>query len=119
MVEYEIFCSPTIPIAGQPMCNDIGCTTNISTIEYVGLDTSGNHIFKPNTSCGTIPKLSPTDSQRFASAKAEMDAMAEKYKPIADKLVEEIYKSSQNAPLLFTNPTTRKARKHYKPKFTL
>lgn len=69
--------------------------------------------------CGSITKLSPNDAERFAKVKAEMDAMAEKYKPIADKLVEEIYKSSQNAPLLFTNPTTRKARKHYKPKFTL
>lgn len=70
----------------QPMCNDVGCATNVSTI---------------------------------ASAKSVMDAMAERYKPIADKLVEAIYESSQNAPLLFTNPTTRKARKHYKPKFTL
>lgn len=101
------------------MCNDVGCITNVPIIEYVGFDTSGKPIYKPKTSCGTIPKQSPTDSQRFASAKAEMDAMAEKYKPIADKLVEEIYKSSQNAPLLFTNPTTRKARKYYKPKFTL
>lgn len=106
-------------IGGQPICNDVGYTTNVPTIEYVGIDTSGKPIYKPNTSCGTIPRLSPTDSQRFASIKAEMDAMAEKYKPIADRLVEEIYKSSQNAPLLFTNPITRKARKHYKPKFTL
>jgi len=104
---------------GQPMCNDVGCATNVPTIEYVGLDISGNPIYKPNTSCGTIPKLSPTDSQRFASAKAEMDAMAEKYKPIVDKLMEDIYESSQKASLLFTNPTTRKARKRYKTKFTL
>ena len=127
----------------KPMCNDVGCTPNVPTIEYVGINTSGKPIYKPNTSCGTIPKLSPTDSQRFASAKAEMDAMAEKYKPIADKLVEGIYKSSQkpiellgeetaqqihkafenirkttgkNFPIVFTK---RKARKHYKPKFTL
>lgn len=102
------------------MCNDVGCATNVPIIEYVGMDTSGNPIYKPNTSCGTIPKLSLTDSQRFASAKAEMDAMAEKYKPVIDKLMDEIYESSQNAPLIFTNPTTRKPRKkHYKPKFTL
>lgn len=69
--------------------------------------------------CGSITMSSPNDVERFAKVKTEMDAMAEKYKPIADKLVEEIYKSSQNAPLLFTNPTTRKARKYYKPKFTL
>lgn len=68
---------------------------------------------------GSITKPSPNDAELFAKVKTEMDAMAEKYKPIADKLFEEIYKSSQNAPLLFTNPTTRKARKHYKPKFTL
>ena len=101
------------------MCNDVGCATNVPTIEYVGIDTSGKPIYKPNTSCGTDLRQSPTDSQCFASAKTEMDAMAEKYKPIAEKLVEEIYKSSQNAPLLFTNPTTRKVRKRYKPKFTL
>lgn len=69
--------------------------------------------------CGSITMSSPNDAERFAKLKSEMDAMAEKYKPIADKLVEEIYKSSQNAPLLFTNPTTRKVRKRYKPKFTL
>ena len=110
----------------QPMCDDVGCATKVwngsqppSDIGYIGIDTSGKPIYKPNTSCGTIPNLSSTDSQRFASAKAEMDAMVEKYKPIVDELVETIYESSQNAPLLFTNPTTRKARKHYKPKFTL
>lgn len=129
--------------AGQPMCNDVGCTTNVPTIEYVGLNTSGNPIYKPNTSCGTIPQLSSTDAQRFASAKAELDAMAYKLKPIADELVEEICKSSQKPieplsevtaqqineafenirktmdkdfPMAFAK---RKARKHYKPKFTL
>lgn len=69
--------------------------------------------------CGSITMSSPNDAERFAKLKSEMDTMAEKYKPIADKLVEEICESSQNAPLLFTNPTTRKVRKRYKPKFTL
>ena len=108
------------------MCNDVGCTTQVwngsqppSDIDYIGIDTSGNPIYKPKTSCGTIQKPSPTFAERLAQVKTEMDAMAEKYKPIAEKLVEEIYKSSQNAPLLFTNPTTRKVRKRYKPKFTL
>ena len=127
----------------QPMCNDVGCTTNVPTIEYVGIDTSGNPIYKPNTSCGTIPQLSLTDSQRFASAKVEMDAMAEKYNPIADELIQEIYESSQKPIELLSEETAqqihkafedirktmdkgfpmafakRKARKHYKPKFTL
>ena len=125
------------------MCNDVGCIPNVPTMEYVGFDTSGKPIYKPKTSCGTNLKQIPTDSQRFASAKAEMDAMAEKYKPIADKLVEEIYKSSQipmnplgeitaqqihkafedirktmekDFPMTFCK---RKARKYYKPKFTL
>lgn len=130
-------------IGGQPMCNDVGCTTNVPTIEYVGTVTSGNPIYMPNTPCGTIPTLSPTDVQRFASVKAEMDAMAVKYKPIADKLVEEIYQSSQKPIQLLSEETAqrinkafeniqmtmekdfpmaftkRKARKHYKPKFTL
>lgn len=69
--------------------------------------------------CGSITKPSPNDAERFAKSKSEMDTMVEKYNPIVDKLVEEIYESSQNAPLLFTNPTTRKVRKRYKPKFTL
>ena len=69
--------------------------------------------------CGRLTVADPTLEQRIARLKSEQECIAEKYKPIADKLVEEIYKSSQNAPLLFTNPTTRKARKHYKPKFTL
>ena len=124
------------------MCNDVGCTTNVPTIEYVGIDTSGNPIYKPNTPCGTILKLSPTDSQRIASAKAELDAMAYKLKPIADELVEEIYKSSQKPIKLLSEVTAQQTneafenirktmekdfpialkttkRKHYKPKFTL
>lgn len=72
-----------------------------------------------DTSCGTIPKHDPSHAERMASLKAEVDALAKEYKPIVDKLMEGIYESSQKAPLLFTNPTTRKARKHYKPKFTL
>ena len=133
-------------IGGQPMCNDVGCATTVPTIEYVGLDTSGNPIYKPNTSrtsCGTILKSDLTDSQCFASAKAVMDAMAEKYKPIADKLMQEVFESSQKPIELLSEETAqqinkafenirinmkkdfpmafakRKARKHYKPKFTL
>ena len=126
----------------KPMCNDVGCATNVPTIEYVGIDTSGNPIYKPNTSCGTIPQLSPTDSQRFASAKAELDAMAYRLKPIVDELMQEIFESSQKPIELLseaTAPQINKAfenirktmdkdfpiaikptkRKHYKPKFTL
>lgn len=100
-------------IGAQPICN------NVPIIEYVGIDTTGKPIYKPKTSCGTITKPSPTHAERMASLKYEVDALAKEYKPIIDKLMEEICKSSQKAPLLFTNPTTRKARKHYKPKFTL
>lgn len=93
--------------------------------------------------CGRITASRPMYAERIAKLKTEMDAMAGKYKPIADKLVEEIYERSQkpiellseetaqqinkafeNArktmgkgfPMVFTK---RKARKHYKPKFTL
>jgi hypothetical protein len=69
--------------------------------------------------CGRITTSSPMYAERIAKLKSEMDAMAEKYKPIADKLVEEIYKSSQKVPPPITNPTTHEPRKHYKPKFTL
>lgn len=131
-------------IGGQPICNDVWCTPNVPTIEYVGIDTSGRPIYKPKTSCGIIPKLSPTDAQRFASTKAEMDAMAEKFQPIVDELMREISDSSQKPikllseetaqrinmafentrktmekgfPMVFTKRKPRK--KHYKPKFTL
>ena len=70
-------------------------------------------------SCGRLTVADPTLEQRIARLKSEQECIAEKYKLIADKLVEEIYESSQKTPLLFTNPTTRKARKHNKPKFTL
>lgn len=93
--------------------------------------------------CGRITTSRPMYAERIAKLKTEMDAMAEKYKPIADKLVEEIYESSQKPiellseetaqqinkafenirktmdkdfPMVFTK---RKPRKHYKPKFTL
>ena len=125
-----------------PMCNDVWCTTNVPIIEYVGIDTSGKPIYKPKTSCGTIPKPSPTHAERMASLKSEVDALAKEYKPIIDKLMEEIYESSQKPiellseetaqqinevfnkerktmkgfPIVFTKPTKRK---HYKPKFTL
>lgn len=127
----------------EPMCNVVGCTTNVPTIEYVGLDMSGKPIYKSDTSCVTITKPSPTHA--VASLKAEVDAMAEKYKPVIDKLMDEIYESSQKPIELLSEetaqrmskafedigktmdkdfpialkPTTRKARKHYKPKFTL
>lgn len=97
--------------AGQPIMSSVA--------DDIGMDTSGKPIYNPDTSCGTIPKHDPSHAEQMASLKAEVDALAKEYKPIVDKLMEGIYESSQKAPLLFTNPTTRKARKHYKPKFTL
>ena len=103
----------------------------------------GKPLYFGDLGCGSITMSSPNDAERFAKLKSEMDTMAEKYKPIADKLVEEIYKSSQKPigllseetaqqinkafentrktmekgfPMVFTK---RKARQHYKPKFTL
>lgn len=130
-------------IGGQPICNDVGCTTNVSTIEYVGIDTSGKPIYKPNTSCDTIPKPSPSLAERLVSLKAEVDTTTEKSRPVIDELMEEIYESSQKPIELLSEETTqqinksfenlrmavenglpmaftkRKARKHFKPKFTL
>ena len=103
----------------------------------------GKPIHRGDFGCGTITKPSPTIAERMVSLKAEVDAMAEKYKPIVDELMREIYDSSQKPiellseegaqqilkafedmgktmekglPMTFTN---RKARKHYTPKFTL
>ena len=93
--------------------------------------------------CGSITMSSSNDAERFAKLKSGMDTMAEKYKPIADKLVEEIYECYQNPIKPLTEETSqqitkafeniqktmdkdfpmafakRKARKYYKPKFTL
>ena len=104
---------------------------------------NGKPIRQGDFGCGSITMSSPNDAERFAKLKFEMDTMDEKYKPIADKLVEEIYESSQKPiellseetaqqiskafenirktmekgfPMVFTK---RKARKYYKPKFTL
>lgn len=115
---------------GQPMCNDVGCATNVPTIEYVGLDTSGNPIFKPNTSCGTIPQLSATDALRLESAQADklmqeiLDSSQKPIKLLSEETAQRINKAFENIrktmekdfPMAFAK---RKARKHYKPKFTL
>ena len=115
---------------GQPMCNNVGCATNVPTIEYVGLDTSGNPIFKPNTSCGTIPQLSATDALRLESTQADklmQEIFESSQKPIellSEETAQQINKAFENIrktmekdfPMAFAK---RKARKHYKPKFTL
>lgn len=104
---------------------------------------NGKPIRQGDFGCGHITKPSPSHTERMASLKAEVDAMAEKYKPVIDKLMDEIYESSQKPiePLTeesaqqitkafeniqktmdkdFTRAfTKRKARKYYKPKFTL
>lgn len=104
---------------------------------------NGKPIRQGDFGCGHITKASPSHAERMASLKAEVDAMAEKYHPLINKLMEEIYESSQKPigllseetaqrinkvfedirkakgkgfPLVFTKPTKRK---HYKPKFTL
>lgn len=103
---------------------------------------NGKPIYRGDFGCGHITKPSPTHAERMASLKAEVDALAKEYKPIVDKLMEEIFESSQKPiellseetaqqinevfnkerktmkgfPIVFTKPTKRK---HYKPKFTL
>lgn len=104
---------------------------------------NGKPIRQGDFGCGHITKPSPTHEERMASFKAEVDAMTEKSKPIVDKLMEEIYESSQKPIELLSEETTQqiceafenirkamdkdfpmtfpkhKARKYYKPKFTL
>ena len=93
--------------------------------------------------CGRLTVADPTLEQRIARLKSEQECIAEKYKPIADKLMQEIFESSQKPIELLSEETAqrinkafeniqmtmekdfpmaftkRKARKHYKPKFTL
>ena len=104
---------------------------------------NGKPIRQGDFGCGHITKPSPSHAERMASLKAEVDALAKEYKPIVDKLMEEIYESSQKPIELLSEETVqqinkmfeniqktmekdfpmafakRKARKHYKPKFTL
>jgi hypothetical protein len=82
---------------------------------------NGKPIRQGDFGCGHITKPSPSHAERMASLKAEVDDASEKYKPIIDSLYEEMYKITQVPPFShpFTNSPRRKARKHYKPKFTL
>jgi hypothetical protein len=104
---------------------------------------NGKPIRQGDLDCGHITKPSPTHAERMASLKSEVDALAKEYKPIIDKLMEEIYESSQKPIKLlseetaqridkvfkdfnktvssvFPSPFTKSTkRKHYKPNFTL
>lgn len=94
-------------------------------------------------SCGKLTVADPTLNQRIVRLKSEQECIAEKYKPIAGKLIQEIYEMSQKPIELLSEEAAqqihkafedirktmdkgfpmafakRKARKHYKPKFTL
>ena len=101
-----------------------------SITDGIGLDMSGNPIFKPNTSCGTIPQLSATDALRLESTQADklmQEIFESSQKPIellSEETAQQINKAFENIrktmekdfPMAFAK---RKARKHYKPKFTL
>lgn len=104
---------------------------------------NGKPIRQGDFGCGHITKPSPSHTERMASRKAEVDAMTEKYKPVIDKLMDEIYESSQKPIELLSEETAqqinkafedirktmekdfpmaftkRKVRKYYKPRFTL
>lgn len=102
---------------------------------------NGKPIRQGDFGCGHITKASPSHAERMASLKAEVDAMAEKYQPVINKLMEEIYESSQKPIGLLSEETAQRInevfnkvrktmdnfpialkptkRKHYKPKFTL
>lgn len=104
---------------------------------------NGKPIRQGDFGCGHITKPSPTHAERMASLKSEVDALAKEYKPVIDKLMDEIYDSSQMPIELMSEETaqrinkafenirktmdkdfplafpTRKVRKRYKPKFTL
>ena len=82
---------------------------------------NGKPIQRGDFGCGSITESSSTHSERMSSSQAEMDAMTEKYKPIIDELYEEMYKITRvpSTRIPFTNSPRRKARKYYKPKFTL
>lgn len=87
------------------------------TFDGIQFCINGEPINIRDIACGKIPKLGLTEAERYAKLKSEMDAMREKYKPIADKLVQEIHESFAPTPL--SEDTAHEPRKHYKPKFTL
>jgi hypothetical protein len=76
-------------IGGQPMCSDVGCDTNVPTIGYVGIDTSGKPIGL------LIEETAQQINKAFEDIRKTMD---------------------KDFPMTFAK---RKARKYYKPKFTL
>lgn len=96
---------------------------------------NGKPIRQGDFGCGHITKPSPSHAERMASLKDEIDALDKEYKPIADKLTEAIYESSQKSIELLSEETAQRIdkvfkdsrlsftkstkRKHYKPKFTL
>ena len=82
---------------------------------------NGKPIQRGDFGCGNITESSSTHSEQMSSFQTEMDAMTEKYKPIIDELYEEMYKITQvpSTRIPFTNSPRRKARKYYKPRFTL
>lgn len=113
------------------------------TFDGIQFFINGKPIHSGDFGCGSITYPSPSHAERMTSLKTEVDALAKEYKPIVDKLMEEIYESSQKPIELLSEETAqqinkafedirktmgkdfpmastkRKARKHYKPKFTL
>ena len=112
-----------------------------ATTPWVEAGTSATNAWNGNI-YGELTVADPTLQQGIVRVKSEQECIAEKYEPIANKLVEDFYKSSQKPiellneitaqqiskaseetlkamsksfPLAFKSPK----RKHYKPKFTL
>lgn len=102
-----------------------------ATTPWVENETSATTPWVGNP-CGRITVADPTLNQRIARLKSEQECIAEKSKPIVDKLIQplsepaalQIHEAFENIlktmgkdfPMAFAK---RKSRKHYKPKFTL
>lgn len=104
---------------------------------------NGKPLYSGDFGCGSITEPSSTNVKSNASIIVDLDATIEKYNPIVDEFWNKIRECSQKPIKLLTEETAqqinkafeniqktmekgfpmvfakRKARKHYKPKFTL
>ena len=117
----------------EPMCNDIECATQVwngsqmpSADDYVKVGSSdAKFLIPPTKSCGNgffvvdeLTKL-PKDIIRtnISTDDAGFKRLSEETTQLINKAFENIHKTTKKVfPLAFP---TRKARKYYKPKFTL
>ena len=121
-------------IGGQPICNDVGCTTQVWNGSYmpsakdnakVEVQTDVTFSPPPIKSCGNrfyvVDELTKLPKDMFRTNISTDDA---DFKRLSEETAQQIHKAFENLRMTMGNGfpmtfLTRKARKYYKPKFTL